>query len=940
MGVSFTGVRFEPGFNATRIAKVFSVPWTETDILGAFEDYQPAAKDEQALFSLARYTEGARRGNAGIIVNTGVLLDKDCGNLDDIDPVLDHLRVLGLAYFWYTSWSHGRADKMHPDTGRQGPFACYRIAVPYSREVTPDEHRVLVPALFGYEVPPDPPEYAAEVLGRFVTTPAGRERAARPRGWDVVSSRPAQGFYSPSPSALVEVNEGDPIDVDTVLRRPHTARVTARHSRPYQLPSAEAAGALGALDEALRKYGFGLGSPAHEGWRRSTCPSCQDPSPSLRARANADGIDLHCFASCARRDILAAVGLEDGAIYKPPSDLKVALEEQLAAQVPPDLAVPVDEAVVRLVDDIRAALDAREPTVIKYPAGTGKSHASAIVITEQVRAGERVIYSTQEHVVAHETRMKLPADVRARSVHIHSPLIQVGHEAACARREELSEAVFHFGASLLGSFCPRCPIKHQCEAFSAAQARAKAVKDASVVFVSHAGIGQVVGPDKGHDCRLIVDEMPGAFVSLEVDHKTLAELPEARMSSATATTGAIVRELARAWAAGETPGEVVFGDQVIGNALELAAEHRRLTLRERAKPTPAERRWLKAADAVMRMAAWEVEGGRVNRDRNGVWTMLPDKAHEALTQHAGVLLSATPLMPALPGFRLRECEVTDGAPVRRVIVLRGSRGSRALTGAFYDDETGRRVVRERDPGEAPGVPWPAVDEALIRACREAYQYDAKRVLFVTFKAIADVLRAQDPFERVAHAFANRESRIEIEVAHFGALRGKNDWMEGQPKECSVVYCFGTPRFAVLPTLVQLGLTGEAADQAWVAYAAGELAQAEGRLRLPRRTKPCTVMVEGDVAPSTWHPDLVNEVVEVPEDERPPSALLEGALLYRDLDTVIGKPIFPNEPLAYTEDLESLAYPSISEAMRLFASMSPGRWRALHVDFSWVPNEGT
>ncbi len=58
------------------------------------------------------------------------------------------------------------------------------------------------------------------------------------------------------------------------------------------------------------------------------------------------------------------------------------------------------------------------------------------------------------------------------------------------------------------------------------------------------------------------------------------------------------------------------------------------------------------------------------------------------------------------------------------------------------------------------------------------------------------------------------------------------------------------------------MTGEAADQAWRTYAAGELTQAEGRLRLPRRTKPCTVIVEGDVCPSSWTPKLVDEIVEI------------------------------------------------------------------------------
>ena len=103
---------------------------------------------------------------------------------------------------------------------------------------------------------------------------------------------------------------------------------------------------------------------------------------------------------------------------------------------------------------------------------------------------------------------------------------------------------------------------------------------------------------------------------------------------------------------------------------------------------------------------------------------------------------------------------------------------------------------------------------------------------------------------------------DISIGHFGALRGKNDWMEGRAEECSVVYLLGAPRFAIMPTLQRLGLVGQAADDAWVAYAASELTQAEGRLRLPRRTRPCTVCVEGDVAPSSWHDRNVDEIVEL------------------------------------------------------------------------------
>ena len=932
MQLEFRGVLFQAlGKFASRVERHFSVPWREDAILDVFAyEEEHIKKDDQRLWSAAQYLEGAHRGNAGLNVNHAAVLDRDCADVGELDGTIEHLRSLGLAALVYTSWSHGLPDKVHADTGIKGPFDCYRVVLPYSRDVTPAEHSVIVQGLFGFEVPLDPSEYMSEVVGRLVTLPSGKERAARPRGWDPSSAQPARGYYAPAPQSVLEVWPGRPLDVDAILRRPTTAHPTQRAFRPLQAPTAESLGALTAFDRALRQHDCGLGNEGFSGWRRSSCPSCKDPSPSLTARANGDGLDLRCHAGCKRFEILAAVGLDQDGLFAPPSELRLSLDEQLARQVPPDAPVAVDAAVDRLVDDIREALHERVPTVIRYPAGTGKSHAAATVIAEKVREGERIIYATQEHVVAHETRMKLPPDIRARSVHTHSPLIPVGNESACARRDELEERVFRWGVSLLGSICPRCPLKESCEARADAAHRAELLPTANVVFVSHAGIQQVCGEDRGHDARLIVDEMPSTYLSLRVEHDELKALADAALPSLDSTMARVVRELAGAWLKGTAPGDIYlpYEDRHVG-VVEYACERRRVAPKDLSRPTPAEQELLRAADTLVRMAVWREEGGKVcnvDRPTEGVWAMLPDACHEALVQHDGVLLSATPLMPALPGFKIRECEVSDGARVRRVMLLKGHRGSRALTQAFYDDSIGRRVVRDRTHGDLLGIPWPEVDAALVRAAREAMKYDVRRVLFVTFKAIADELRRNEVWERVRHAFGNT-APVDFEIGHYGALRGKNDWQEGAAKECSVVYCFGTPRFALKPTLVQLGLFGEAADQAWVDYAAGELAQAEGRLRLPRRKKPCTVMVEGDVAPSTWHPELVDEVIDDPPDEATASALLEASCLLQsageaEKSVVAGWPV-PR----VTAGLRAEAQPSIAHGIGLLARASEGRKRA-------------
>jgi hypothetical protein len=935
--LKFVGVLFErTGHKGTRIERAFCVPWTETDILEVFGSDPATSKHAQQLFGAAIYKEGTKRGNAGLNSVCAAVLDCDHADVGELDRISSSIRAAGYAHIAYTSWSHGKVDKVHKGTGKSGPFDSFRIVLPYSREVSPAEHAAIVPALFGHEVPADPAHYAKEVLGKWIEDANGRPRAASPRGWDPTCSTPSRGYFIPSAHSTIDVYQGNPLYVDDILQRDTTARPSQAKFRPYQAPDEQAVGALARIVDLLSKK-TGVEAQGYEGWQRAACPACapsgHQRSPSFTVRANGNGVDLRCHAGCSRKELLGALGLTSTGAFAPPTALRLLVEEQLAVQAPAAEAVSVDAAVAKLVVDIREGLAAREPTIIQYPAGTGKSFASAKVLAEYARQGYRLVYSTQEHVVANETRNLLPPDVRARSVHVHSPLIQVGEDPICKRADELKERVFEFGVSLLGSICPRCPQRPDCPAFAAATQRAKAMAEASVIFVSHAGIRQLFGEDKGDDLQLIVDEMPGTYecVSLSREHlKLLAK--GARLTSAEVGCAHLAATIARAWCVGVEPGKVQWGpnQEPVGNAVELAVEWGRLRLRDDAEPRAAERPLLKAADALIRLCAHKAQGGTVGGiglwEQGDIAAMLPDACHQALVRRAGVLLSATPLMAALPGFKLRECAVTDGAKVTRKMVVRGQRGSKALTESYYDDEAGLRQRRGREPGEAPGIPWPAIDEALARAAREASRYDCKRVLFVSFKTVIDAIRERGVPENV-------------ELGHYGALRGKNNWQERAPKECSVIYLLGTPRFAVMPTLYQLGLTGEAADQAWVAYAAGELTQAEGRLRLPRRTKPCTVFVEGDVAPASWHAESIDEWIEDDLIETP-SGLLEGALLWypqAELAEVLG-PHYARALQPLTKDLPALrrlSLPSVPDGVGLLSEMQPKR-RATHEQlFSWA-----
>lgn len=935
------GVLFQAGGAlATTIDRSFDAEWSEVGLAEVFPETLTANKLAIQMWSPALYRVGYKRCNAGVDKLTAVILDCDCADVGQLEAVCEALSGKGLAYWCHSSYSHRKSGKLHKGSGLVGAWDCFRVILPLSRHVDPEEYRVLVPALFGNEVPSDPAHYAGEVRGKLIENKAGVERAAQPRGFDPTSNQPARAYFVPATApelaehAVFTVAQGEPIDANVVLRRPSTRAAWARRSRTYSTPTAAAVGALRDVVSAFTARGVNLGVEGHAGWRRAPCPVCapdgQQNSPSFTVRANGEHVEVYCHSSdCVRRSraaFLEALGLTAEGRFAAPSEVVLQIEEQLARQIPAE-AVPVAEAVERLVVDIREAVEAREPTVIVYPAGTGKSYAAAQVLTERVRAGYRVAYATQEHRVAAETRAYLPPDVLARSVHLRSPLVALDNEPTCARAAELHDRVFNYGVSLLGKICPRCPLREGCEAHAEAAKRHKAAESASVVFISHAGINQVFGMDKdgqlkGADTELVVDEMPSTYESVEVSASQLRYLATADLHCAAPTIARVVREVARAWLAGEEPGQVTWGptNTPLGSAMELAAEWGRLVVREDARPDANDHAELQAADALVRLAAHKVALGTVkgleHRGATGLAAMLPDACHAALVRRRGVLLTATPLMAALPGFQVRACNVTDGAPVRRIMVPRGARGSKALTSSYWHEATGRRVRRERRDGEGPGIPWPVVDAAIERALKEAERYDPPRVLVATFKPVADALRGD---------LARWNGRLE--VAHYGALRGKNNYMEGRPQECSVVLLLGAPRMNTMPTIMELGLTGEAADQAWTAVAAAEMEQALGRLRLPRRTKPCAVICEGDVAPASWGPESVDEWWLDERGVVPESALRERACWWRPSNDV-------TELLAAGEPLAELARPGIDEAMRLLAEMPPTRQAAFLNDFTW------
>lgn len=275
----FRGTLFDRtrGTKAIRVETFVDVPWTEEGVLEAFAHAQEAqTKDQQQLWNAARFEVGATRCRAGIKDIHSAILDRDCADVGEMDRTIRWLSAKGLAFVIYTSWSHEREDKVHSDTKKRGPFDCFRVVLPFSRPVTDFEYTALVEGLFGFEVPHDPPLYRREAQGKMVVTPSGKERAARPRGWDPVCNRPAQGYFAPSPHSVLEVYQGKPLDVEGILARPTTARLSeSRSLRKARPATREGLGTLEVFDRALSKFDYFLAQRARVGGSAQRAPAAR-----------------------------------------------------------------------------------------------------------------------------------------------------------------------------------------------------------------------------------------------------------------------------------------------------------------------------------------------------------------------------------------------------------------------------------------------------------------------------------------------------------------------------------------------------------------------------------------------------------------------------------------------------------------------------------------
>lgn len=526
--------------------------------------------------------------------------------------------------------------------------------------------------------------------------------------------------------------------------------------------------------------------------------------------------------------------------------------EQLLAQAP-GLQVALADAREALPGELRQAAEDGGLHVFQFPAGAGKSFRTAAFSAERARVGLSTGYVAPNHAIASQTFALLPDDVRKRAVHLHSPLVQVGDGPVCARAADLQDRVFKLGANQQ-QICRKCPLRESCAARVAHEEREERKKTALIVFTSHAGIDQAIDPDVP-DRVLLVDEMPSVFEKLSVGREeleTLAWRPTV-LAGIPLTQRSTVSRLAKHW----------LGDETI-DAEDLASEVSNLKGRlhldnpDRAL-TAVQLKWLGAASDMLRIARADVEVEKLSS--GGVQAMLPTDAYRGLLDGyaARILLSATPMLAALPGAKVHACQVRDACPWHeRTMRYRADRGKTALEDALKG-----------------GSIWADL-KLYVDHLRAAASGGG--ILLVTFKFLEDALRNEP--ERIGGLEG-------IHLGHYGAMHGLNTYQEDAEgsQRVRVFATFGDPWLASIGTLQALGLSAGASVDEARKVAAGELYQAHERARAVFARWPVRFFHEGAVAPAGWHTG--NATMETLQDagQAATDAFLDAVLWGRSSETI-------------------------------------------------------
>jgi hypothetical protein len=366
----------------------------------------------------------------------------------------------------------------------------------------------------------------------------------------------------------------------------------------------------------------------------------------------------------------------------------------------------------------------------------------------------------------------------------------------------------------------------------------------------------------------VVDEDPAMLRAIVLSHAQILAAAEGVTSSAPyATTPPVaaaaseVLEAVASEVARGAPDLSALSPAIVARAAEVALTGTENSPDRRWKPLPVARRLraammrgirspkavaLQRAGEVLRAVLREVTGAVVTcgtdfrGDRvlsmgaldGGLYALLADPAI------ARVVLDATAapgwIAPWLPGARVLDAHVADGAPVERVMVpwAHGTRRHCRVDGRIVWDEVA-----------------PVVCDGLALATEGLAR--GARVLVTTWRFLREALTG--PREALPEAVRSTLDALDargvtVEWAHYGAVRGRDQW-----RDVDALLALGGPHpegrsMEIMTAAARLRGWEGGARELGLHLTRAELGQVVGRPRLTRLVKPCRVVVVADVLP--------------------------------------------------------------------------------------------
>jgi hypothetical protein len=502
------------------------------------------------------------------------------------------------------------------------------------------------------------------------------------------------------------------------------------------------------------------------------------------------------------------------------------LQNRLEARVP-ERAYTLTEAETVMREALTTGL-AGGATLLWVTAGAGKTHVAAEVMAERA-ALQRIVFVTQEHALLAEVGALLEArgvDV----VHLASPLRLEG-TGACTNPDKaalLAATEAGFARHTLCQ-CEACKVKPRCGA---------------QVYLATSGDVDRALALAGPDAAIIGDEQPELHDVLRPSRAELEWLRDSPRGGpwacVTSTLERVVRELALAWLAGDEPqGVYIPGVLELVDPLAMARKWRGQLQAARQGPVGDLQKHAKRLQTirnVLRIAA-ATDAPTVGAEGIAATVMTPVGLALQDRARPRVVMSATPVLGAFleaDGWRVVRVDVgcASGVEIKRTLRYAGRVGRKAL------------------------CPGKVVDEKAVTAIvwRVLADYPDGSILLCTFKAVADALRPGGP---LAHLLEGRD----VEVMHYGAVRGKNDTADGRPVASFDHYIsVGDPFTGGIDELAADAGQATLDSETWRQHAEAELGQFHARARDVRRVKPAQHSHYGTCVPEGWHAGQNVEVV--------------------------------------------------------------------------------